>query len=470
MESTGEIDTKKDQKSAPTLGTVANVAAVGVGTAATQSLTSSNQSRAVAALKSQFFKYASIEHAKVGSISRYDTTATPEQYAQGPTLDFKTWATIPAEASAKDPTQHVHWFVATEKVHGSNFSIITDGAHMVGAKHSAVLKDEDKAFFDNARVMETQRGSIQALHAHLKQTFAGIHYVIVFGELCGGGYYDPKRRTTEHIGVKKAVQPKPWYSKDVRFYAFDIYLPEKAMFLSYHEALPLLDKFGFLYAKPLFVDTAKQLMARLKENDRLETTQTWIPQALGLPVIEGNFIEGMVLRNLFPIRGENKRIIRKMVTKRFRESHGSAEPDKYTKLEMPKEFENKTHAELLAIIKTGLTDLVTSNRMEHVFSKVWEFPADGDYRKQQIWYNAMYGRFCGDVIKDFQKVAGVGALWSQCDASDAANLMQYVKVLAKPLVRKYVENKPKGLGLGKEPGALPAGENDEKSSQQHTDN
>jgi Rnl2 family RNA ligase len=366
-------------------------------------------------------------------------------------MDMSTWQ--------HDPFDKTAWFVATEKVHGSNFSIITDGKQFLGAKHSAVLKPDDN-MFDNHRVIETEKPRITSLFEHLAFTYK-VEVVSIFGELCGGGYRNPVTRKVDSLHVKNPVQKRPWYSRDVRFYAFDIYLPERKCFLPYCEALPLLERFGFLYAKPLMVGTSKELLDKLlspvkdakdakdakRENnsDRkyIDTLKTWIPSALGLPEIEDNFIEGVVIRNIFPVGNDNKRIIRKIVTVQFRESHGSADPHKYENFDLGKEFKDKTHKELVTFMSKCMDDMCTANRMEHVYSKVGAFPTDAAtaeqlQRKQLVWKQRMVGGFWVDVLKAFEELNQVGALWHHSDEPDQVLLQHQVREKAVLLCARHM--------------------------------
>jgi hypothetical protein len=156
-------------------------------------------------------------------------------------------------------------FVATEKVHGANFSFMTDGVTIKRAKHSAVLAEDDD-MYGNIAVAAAERDRLFKLRAVLAEEYKTT-WVTVFGELFGGGYRDDKTGKVESIGVKKPVQKKPWYSKDVRFYAFDIYLPELGELVPYKKALAYFATFGFLYAKPLLTGTLRELLTAFSTAD-----------------------------------------------------------------------------------------------------------------------------------------------------------------------------------------------------------
>jgi Rnl2 family RNA ligase len=422
---------------------------------------------------SLFHKYSSIEHLKGRAVRKHDVTKS----FQGLTTNMATW----------DPVKYDGAFVGTEKIHGSNFCMITDGKTIRRAKRTSILKDHDD-MFDNLRVVNEESKRVMTLYQEIARTYkcAIVH---IYGELFGGGYKVSNTNQIESIGVKNPVQKKPWYSKEVRFYAFDIYLQEKSYYLPYNEALPLFEKHGFLYAKPLFVGSMQNIVEHLKElvdekdgkdgkdgkegnegNDtkdakseessekvrRIETLVTWIPHHLGLPCIPGNFIEGIVIRNLFATDEDKKRIIHKMVTTQFRESHGSADPTKYENLQLDL-LNDISPADFLKQVRAAVALHCTNARMEHVFSQNGPYPlefVDSEQNKgnlssekrkhrlenqQRIWKEKMLGMFWKDVMKEFEQEATPLSLsWKQAAKSDNAEIMHFIKTKGQAFLSVFM--------------------------------
>jgi hypothetical protein len=166
--------------------------------------------------------------------------------------------------------------------------MITDGKEIKRAKHSSLLAENDN-MYDNISVAKTEKDRVFNLHALVSNEFK-CTWVTVYGELFGGGYLmenqkspvaadeksslntkssaksDSSAKSVVSVGIAKPVQKKPWYSKDVRFYAFDIYLPETKMWIPYKRTLELFEACDFLHAKPLplMKGTLRELIARLQ--------------------------------------------------------------------------------------------------------------------------------------------------------------------------------------------------------------
>jgi Rnl2 family RNA ligase len=81
----------------------------------------------------------------------------------------------------------VEW-IYTEKVHGANFQIATNGRDIQYAKRTSVLSDGEK-FFEWETIREKERAKALAMHRLLCEHYeAAIEEVVVFGEIFGGTY------------------------------------------------------------------------------------------------------------------------------------------------------------------------------------------------------------------------------------------------------------------------------------------
>jgi len=312
--------------------------------------------------------------------------------------------------------------VITEKVHGSNFSFITDGTEIKAAKHSSTL-GPNADFHNYQTVLEKYRSNICQLHALVTKIYE-VGWVTIYGELFGGAYPfykgegDPNNLQSysiQSVGIKKPVQKGIFYCPRVDFYAFDIYLPEKATFLPFEKALELFQTCKFIHAEPLFMGSVKEV-----DEWPLQGFKSTIYKKFNLPEYPDNIAEGIVIRS---ITGD--RHILKKVTKKFREKVGNENPEKY---DNPTLFNGDFKA-LIASAQTDITNYVTVNRLVHVLSK--KGPVKGD-EKQLV---KIQGFLIQDVIHDFSK--DYEKLWDLLEKGDKNILNNAVKQKAQGMIETH---------------------------------
>ncbi|WP_031530727.1 RNA ligase family protein [Dyadobacter crusticola] len=179
-------------------------------------------------------------------------------------------------------------WVATEKIHGANFRFIYQGKRLFFGKRKELLDWQDD-FFGFQKVAAAMESQIIALFEQLSLDF-GADTIVIYGELFGGLYPHPDIAVCEHID---AIQTGIYYSPDILFCAYDIAFEngaDKKTYLNYAEALTYFARFNILCAKPLKTGKLTDL---LNMNLRRESR---IPVDLGLPGIENNWIEGVVIK------------------------------------------------------------------------------------------------------------------------------------------------------------------------------
>lgn len=221
-------------------------------------------------------------------------------------------------------------WVVTEKVHGTNFSIVTDGINLRAAKRTGLLTAADaKCFFGFDALLIALEDPIVRLFAFVREHIApAAKFVAVFGELAGGEYH--------HADVPRSllgrrVQHGVQYSPDNFFYGFDIAwtaadAPNGAEeqsdwhFLSFDEQQRAFGDAKILSAAPLY---RGPLAGAVHYPCAFDST---IPKALGLPPVSvPNFAEGVVIRPVVDIRvaatdnKKSKRLMLKVKHPMFRE-------------------------------------------------------------------------------------------------------------------------------------------------------
>jgi len=175
-------------------------------------------------------------------------------------------------------------WVATEKLHGAQLVVATDGKHVRIGKRKAWLEVADPFF------------GWQLLHAELDYLARAVHEALdrpdvvrLYGELVGGGY--PHLTIAPVPGVSP-VQTGIWYAPGLHYAVFDVLVEADgvAWFLADSELRAKLKPLGALVV-PLVARGS-----RVAVGDVPVRFETRLPRLLELPPIAGNLAEGLVLR------------------------------------------------------------------------------------------------------------------------------------------------------------------------------
>lgn len=185
-------------------------------------------------------------------------------------------------------TTKTNWY-ATEKVHGTNFSFISDGNTVIHAQRSGITEG---SFMNHLQFCSEMDKKVLSLAKHL-------------GE--------PVQVVTEYYGkgiISKAAIP--YRNDDVKaFVAYDVYLPNKGVYMSYPDNFDLLHKFDIpttaVIAEGTFEDLLKidtHYHSMLAKENGVET-----------------YAEGVVLKPFEDLRLETgDRVILKRVSTAFAEN------------------------------------------------------------------------------------------------------------------------------------------------------
>lgn len=196
-------------------------------------------------------------------------------------MEHRPYPKIPKRASDEArarPSPDGVW-VATEKIHGANLGVATDGASVRIGKRKAFLAD-DEPFF-----------GWQLLRAELGQAARAIHRALgggdvwLYGELFGGAYPHPDVAAFRGLD---AVQTGIWYAPDIRFALFDVV--HRDTFLAHAEVEALAADHG-LFVVPLLARGPRAALETLPVR-----FPSRVARLLGLPPLEGNVAEGFVLK------------------------------------------------------------------------------------------------------------------------------------------------------------------------------
>lgn len=264
--------------------------------------------------------------------------------------------------------------VVTEKIHGGNFSIIVerDDPDFKFARRKAVLKDDEK-FYNWKKAIEPKFPLIQKMVMAMWLVYPEAQKIQLFGELFGGTYvHDEVMPDASFSTVQTGVQYAPFQD----FLIFDVVIDDE--YLDWKDVRPWIAQFYGLFVEELFVGPLDQC---LKYENEFQTT---IPARYGLPDIEGNTCEGVVIKPLVEKRfNDGKRFIIKNKN------------DKFAEVASHKKSTTKG-TETPEIVQKQLdiaSQYINDNRFNAVLSKLSEITKND--------FSLLMKEFSNDVLEDF---------------------------------------------------------------------
>lgn len=270
-------------------------------------------------------------------------------------------------------------WVVLEKVHGANFSIwvklVAGGPTIKYAKRSGFLGEG--GFFNYHNVVGELQENISEIVDQIYTTKGSYtDYVVLCGELAGGTYPHPEIAKSKDA---KKVQDGVYYSPDNFFYMFDIKVD--GQLVDHDEFTELAEQGGVTYAKELFRGSFNDCLEY--PNDGVST----IPERdFGLPPIDGNIMEGVVIKPTKPLfLPDGSRVILKNKNNKF------SEVDKEKKVKAEVKLSD-TEQELLS----EFMSLITENRLKNVISKEGEFTTKDFGKLLGLLVHDAYMDFCKD--------------------------------------------------------------------------
>jgi len=303
-------------------------------------------------------------------------------------------------------------YVVTEKVHGSNFSFITDGKEVLVAKRTSVLSEEEIDKFFNAKLMlKKYRENVISL---FNEMFAGNEenkIIQIFGEHFGGIYGNVTEKG--HVRVQKEVHYAPFND----FIIFDIRVKilNTAFYLSWNKVKQLAQNNGFKIVPELFRGTFEEAL------NYPNNFITKVPELYGLEPIEGNIAEGTVIKpieNLYFRTGE--RVILKNKNDKFKEK-GKIKKTKGSKnITLKPEYEKWVDE---------ISKYFEVNRINTLLSK-------GDVKLDWKQFGKISGLFFQDALKDFLKD---NSKFENINKKDRKLIQKYAQNRASEFIRNYMK-------------------------------
>ncbi|MCJ8278557.1 MAG: RNA ligase [Rivularia sp. ALOHA_DT_140] len=256
-------------------------------------------------------------------------------------------------------------WVVTEKIHGANFGIVTDGWEVRFAKRKEFL-DSQEDFFGYHLLRDDLITKVKEIYQIIGIDKVDLQQVFIYGELFGGEY--PHLQVNPVAGVQ-AIQTGVYYSPNIEYCAFDIAVIENNQknYLDYDKSLELFERVGLMAALPLFIGKYEEAAVY---NIGFEST---IPAILNLPPLsQGNKAEGVVIKPVKSIdvdTGKGKiRLIIKNKIPEFAEDKRYHQAQKWTYRNPIIENQNQQLSFEEELCQEMLV-LVTPTRLDNVLSK-----------------------------------------------------------------------------------------------------
>ncbi|MEU0558387.1 RNA ligase family protein [Dactylosporangium sp. NPDC006015] len=280
-------------------------------------------------------------------------------------------------------------WIATEKVHGAQLVIVSDGHVTKVGKRKAWL-DGDEPFFGWQLLRPAFE---QAARSALAE---GAATVRVYGELYGGHYPHPDVPPAPGAA---AVQTGVWYSPDVRFAVFDVLDHERpddaGVYRTYAGAARVAAEAG-LDVVPLLGRGTRASV------DAVPTRfQSRLPLVHHLPPLEGNLAEGVVLRPDAALGPQERTVVKVKIAEFDEQRFGES---------LPWDPHARIPGADLARVAAGL---VNAPRVASARSKVGAGPAPrAAGRESEVGAGPLVDEIVLDVLVDLSEAypAAVAAL------------------------------------------------------------
>jgi len=303
-------------------------------------------------------------------------------------------------------------WVVTEKVHGGQLALFYDGTELKPSTRTAFI-EEGQDFFNYEKVVAQNADKVKEVYNILKKERDDIDVVVVYGELFGGDYPHPD---VHKVKGAKRLQKGVAYHPDNLFYAFDIRVDGK--FLSVDECNRLFEAVGLFYARTLLRGTMEECL------DHSDKFPSKISGWLGLPPIEDNIAEGIVIKPVEPrFLNIGDRVILKSKNEKFKERKAVKKRPKKQPVKITSAGDK---------LLEELRSMVTENRLQNVLSKRGEmpYPVPKDYFGQVM--KALNDDIWEEFNKDFEQA------FINLDKQEQKKIAKMVNQEASQLVRKVV--------------------------------
>lgn len=279
-------------------------------------------------------------------------------------------------------------FVTMEKIHGTNFSFVSDGNIVNCCRRSDILKP-DENFYSHQTIFTRYNSNIIELFEKTSKLIKTkynkeIIQIQLYGELYGGSYPGLDTKSGSKI-VQKGI----YYSNSNEFAAFDLKYwttlddKEKPQYLDWDDFVPLLNDTS-IPVVPVILQGSWTSVSNL--DPKFESI---VYLTHNLPKIQSNYAEGYVIKPIKEITFgiDSDRLIWKFKNPNFSEiSKGDGGKS------------NKNNNQQVNPLVSRLETYICETRYDNVRAKVVEdTPVD---KVVELFYNDVWVDFTDDLVLD----------------------------------------------------------------------
>ncbi|EPX60473.1 RNA editing ligase [Cystobacter fuscus DSM 2262] len=203
-------------------------------------------------------------------------------------MRFRPYAKMPSAGEVREQPVPGGTWVALEKIHGAQLVLAVHGAEVSFGKRKAWLAEEDPFFGWQLLRVQLSAGA-RSLASKVCEPGGTVY---LYGELFGGHYPHPEVPVVPGLSP---VQTGIWYAPDLRWSPFDILVArseeDEGVLLAHSEVEELARHEGWV-PPPVVRRGTRSEMGGVPTR-----MQTRIPSLLGLPAIQGNVAEGLVIKS-----------------------------------------------------------------------------------------------------------------------------------------------------------------------------
>lgn len=270
-------------------------------------------------------------------------------------------------------------FVVQEKAHGANLSFWYDGKNLKSAKRSCFIEDD---FYNYEPVEVKNRERVKKLYTILEKEGRDFSELAVYGELIGGTYpHKDVEKDTSATRIQKGI----FYTPHNEFYAIDAAIDGRL--LDVDKFNQVMEKAGFLYAKTIFRGPFEECLKY--SNSFPSQISVW----LGLPELEDNICEGVVIKPVIPkFLSDTTRVIFKNKNEKWAEKAKAR--DRPKKPPMTLSAKGKE-------LFSEMGNLITENRLRNVLSKIGPIGQKEFGNLIQLFSKDILDEFFKDHIEEY---------------------------------------------------------------------
>ncbi|RUS17558.1 hypothetical protein BC937DRAFT_89812 [Endogone sp. FLAS-F59071] len=308
------------------------------------------------------------------------------------------------------------WIVC-EKVHGANFSFITNGTEIVCSRRKGLLQPDER-FYNFQAVREKYREAVIQCWEVVRGRglIEADASLTIYGELFGGIYRHPSIVNDNDSGNEPPVQTEVQYCPHRDFLAFDI-LSEDVGYFDMDVMWSVLEEAGVPYIKPLM--TGCTFEEALAFNPKFQTT---VPALFGLPDIKCNFAEGVVIRPIKTLRVTRIRVILKLKYGGFMEK----KPKTAKKIQK----EDNSMAPVNVVLEQ-LKGFVNENRLVSVLSKEGELTEENKSEIMKLLVD--------DAMEDYKKEEDLWKTFDDLTEREQITVTKMLRRAAMEVIREHLK-------------------------------